>query len=253
MSPVRPLQFFFLWVAIALPFAVADGGDPKSIFQQAHTAYRASDFNQAAFLYEKLLGEGVRQADIHYNLGNAYFKQKKIGAAILEYEKAKKESPRNADIRANLNFVRGLLEYRVEDKRNWYLKAFESALGYFTDKEIGILALAFGALFWASWGFALYFHPGNVWNSKRKMLLVLTILFLSLWFLKGTDAKMGQEAIVLKPQASVRYGPSYKDQIAIKLGEGIKVHVGKKAGDWSRVTLSNSETGWIANEEIGLI
>ncbi len=283
MNPVRPLRFlltyaanrtkkprenadvksqcrsnrvnllFVLVMSVALPYAAAGGGDPKSIFQQANTAYRASDYQQAAFLYEKLIGVGVKDADVHYNLGNAYFKEKKIGPAILEYERAKKKDPRNRDVYANLNYTRGLLEYRVDDKRNWYLKALESALGYFTGKEIGILALFCGVLFWVSWGLALHFHPDAPRDGKQKTLLVLTLLFLSFWILKGSYARTGQEAIVLKPQASVRYGPSYKDQVAVKLGEGMKVHVGKKAGDWSRIILSNGETGWIANEEIGII
>ena len=62
-----------------------------------------------------------------------------------------------------------------------------------------------------------------------------------------------KEAVALKPQSVVRYGPSYKDQVAFKLGEGVKVRMMKRTEDWSRLVLLNGETGWIRNEEIGLI
>ncbi|MEK7243343.1 MAG: tetratricopeptide repeat protein [Thermodesulfobacteriota bacterium] len=62
------------------------------------------------------------EAVFFYNLGNSYFKTKKIGLAILAYERARLLEPRNSDILYNLNYAKGILEYKIEDKRNWYLK-----------------------------------------------------------------------------------------------------------------------------------
>jgi SH3-like domain-containing protein len=62
-----------------------------------------------------------------------------------------------------------------------------------------------------------------------------------------------RDAIVLKPQAAVRYGPSYKDQVAFRLAEGMKVRIKKDAEEWSRVGLANGETGWMNQEEMGEI
>ena len=231
----------------------AQTGDPASIFRQANAAYRGGDYAQAAMLYESLIAQGKKDAAIFYNLGNVYFKQGRIGPAMVQFERAKKLNPRDRDITANLSYVKGLLEYRVEDKRNWYLRALDIAFAAFTEKEVGILSLALGLLFWLSWALSLYFRPETSWGWKRKTLLVLTVVAFSFWSLKEFHDLRVKEAIVSKPQAAVRYGPSYKDQVALRLGEGIKVRVAQQEGDWSRIVLVSGDTGWIPQEEIGMI
>lgn len=83
--------------------------------------------------------------------------------------------------------------------------------------------------------------------------MVLTLGCLSLWMGKGIHDATVQEAIVLKREVAVRYGPSYKDRVAFKLGEGMKVRVKRKGEEWSRVVLLNGETGWMSQEEIAII
>jgi len=245
---------WFLFFALLFPPAVSgETKSPLAVFQEANGAYRGGDYSQAASLYESLAIQGAGNASIYYNLANAYFKQDRLGRAILYYEKAKRLAPRDRDISANLGHARGLLEYRIEDKRNWYAKTGEAILAYFTPLELGIASLGLGLLFWTSWAFSLYFRPASRWGWRRKALLVFTLGSLSLWFLKGIQTLTRQEAIVLKSQAAVRYGPSFKDQVALRLGEGLKVGVRKQAGEWDRIVLTNGETGWIYQEEIGVI
>lgn len=219
--------------------------DAPLVFQKANAAYQGGDYKEAGSLYESLARKGVQDANVYYNLANACFKQERPGLALLNYEKALRLKPRDRDIRANLAYVKGLLEYRIQDSRNWYVKTLDVLLGILTFEEWGTLSLAVGLSFWASWLVA--------WGWKRKALMILTVTLFSLWLFKGIRVHSIEEAIVLKPQASVRYGPSYKDQVAFKLGEGLKVHVKKKAGEWARVVLANGETGWMAQEEIGVI
>ena len=249
------ISFFFL---ASHPVFAGTGAAPASrpaatIFQQANQAYRGGDYPQAASLYEHLITGGKREGNFFYNLGNTYFKQGRLGPAILQFERARKKNPRDRDVLANLNYVKGLLEYRVEDKRNWYLRAFETLLAFVTQKEAGIVSFALSLFFLLSWVVPLYFRPDMNWGWRRKTVLVLAALAFSFWLTKGFHDLSVQEAIVLKPQATVRYGPSYKDQAALRLGEGIKVRVTKKEGEWSRIALTNGDTGWIAQEDLEVI
>ena len=41
----------------------------------ANQNYEAGQFEQAAAGYEAIIEAGVRNSDVYYNLGNAYFKQ----------------------------------------------------------------------------------------------------------------------------------------------------------------------------------
>ena len=245
-----PLLFLFLFLSPPLKGAPPT---PPALFQQANAAYQRGDYPQAISLYESILSQGGRNANLYYNLANAYVKEKRFGPAILYYERAKRIDPWDFDTMANLNYARGLLEYRIEDKRNWYLKTLESLLSLFTEKEIGIVGLVFLFSFLASWAFSLYVRPAEVWGWKRKTLMVLALTSVSLWLLKGIHEGNAKEAVVLKPQATVRYGPSYKDQVAFRLGEGMKVQIRSRSGEWSRVVLTNGETGWMSQEEMEVI
>lgn len=252
MKNPMPLFVFVLLLGTAGP-ALAEPENQAAIFQKANEAYRGGDYPEAARLYESLVTQGARQADIYYNLGNAYFKQKKIGLALLNYERAKRLEPRDRDIRADLAFSRSLLEYRVEDKRNWYLKMGEIFLETFTREEIALAALAFILLFWLSWAVQLFFRPLTSWGRPQRVFFLAAFSFACLWVSKEIYSRTVQEALALQSQAAVRYGPSHKDQIAFRLGEGIKVRLKKRTGEWSQVLLTNGETGWMANEEIGVI
>ena len=232
----------------------AETRTPAMIFQEANAAYRSGDYAKAARLFESLAAkDGRNNGNVFYNLGNACFKQKQVGRAILYYEKARRLHPRDRDLAANLAFVRKLLEYRVEDKRNWYLRGAESLLNFFTHREIGIMSLAGGLLFWLSWAFALYFRPGPHWGWRRKTVLFLAAFSVLLWMAKGVYDATVKEAVTLEPETVVRYGPSPKDQLAFRLGEGIKVRVKRKNDEWGQVALPNGEAGWVSLDEIGLI
>lgn len=244
-------SLFFLFLLLLSGRLHAEGASPQLIFREANSAYRTGNYSKASSLYESLTQkEEGRKAGVFYNLGNAHFKEGHLGLAILNYEKAKRLRPRDPDISANLKYARSLLEYQIEDKRNWYLKVAEALLGSFTEREIGIINLTLGLLFWTAWLVCLYFRPPSVWGWKRKTLLVLMLVSLSLWVLKGVDERQLPEAIVLKAEAPVRYGPSYKDRMAFRLGEGMKVRIHKKEGEWSRVVLVNGETGWMFHEDM---
>ena len=235
------------------PAQAADVEAPLAVFREANAAYRAGDYEKSVSLYENLVAERHGNAAVFYNLGNAHFKKKKVGRAILYYEKAKHLKPRDRDLAANLEYVQSLLEYRVEDKRNWYVKTGEALLRAFTEQEIGIVAFAFGLAFLFSWGFLLHFRPTSTWSWRMKTLLWVAVVFFSFFTAKGLYHGGVREAVVLKTKARVRYGPSNKDQIAFRLGEGIKVRIKKQTEGWSRVVLANGETGWMDQEEIGVV
>ena len=63
-------------------------------------------YASAAELYEQALRSGFVNGQIYYNLGNAYFRQKKVGLAILNYRRAQRLLPRDEDLRQNLVYAK---------------------------------------------------------------------------------------------------------------------------------------------------
>jgi tetratricopeptide (TPR) repeat protein len=241
------LAAFLLMVAgTAMAWDAADNEN----FSKANKAYRESKFDEAARLYGELAEKYPRAAVFQYNLGNALHRLGKQGPSILAYERALFSEPRNPDIRKNLEYVRGLLEYRIEDKRNWYLKAAEEFLDRVTEKEVLILVLGTYALLMAGWAFVLFFRTGAPWGWRRKLLLVFSAVFFMVGVAKNLQTHVIRDAIVVSSEAKARYGPSEQDKVAFRLGEGLKIHVLDRREDWSRIFLVNGEGGWVRNDQI---
>lgn len=234
-----------------LPAARAQ--DMGGKFREANASYRTGDFEKAADLYQALARENPEAAVFFYDLGNAYVKLDRMSDAVLAYEKALRLAPRDRDTRQNLNFARSQLEYRVEDNRNWYLKATSIVLSYLTQREINAVALIALMLFLLS-GIVHFMVRGAVfWSGFRKFLLGMAILAGAVVLVKHIETGMMRDAIVMTKECEVRYGPSRKDQMAFRVGEGIKVVIIDRREDWSRILLTNGESGWIQNSDIAEI
>lgn len=242
------LLILFSTNAFAGSFAAGD----KTLLDQAGNDYRNKKYADAAQVYETLSRKYPEKADLFYNLGASFHRMGKTGVAIWAFEKAKTLAPRNKDIRENLDFLRGALEYKITDKRSWYLKAYANLLEFFTEKEIYSLALIFYFLFLLAWIAARLRHKTS-WGFFRKTLLVFLGLSIILAVSKHIESNMIRGAIVIQKNAEVRYGPSDQDQLAFKLGEGMKVYVVENREDWSRILLVNGESGWVPQSAIRVI
>ena len=60
-------------------------GQEDDWFQQANAAFEADDFDKAIGLYQQISGLGYESAELEHNLGNAYFRKKEVGEAILVF------------------------------------------------------------------------------------------------------------------------------------------------------------------------
>ncbi len=240
----------FLAAVLFAPSVFAMNAQDADLFQKANQAYRKGDFKNAGDSYELLAGKYPDESVFFYNLGNSLQRQGKIGPTLVAYEQALALDPRNQDIRANLKYTRGLVQYRVEDKRNWYLKAAQEALDYFTEREVVSVVLLTYFLLATSWAFVLFFKNGAEWGFKRRILLLISAVFFLIGLGKNIETHFIRDAIVTANEAAVRYGPSEADKVAFRVGEGIKVYVVDKREEWSRVLMCNGGSGWIPNTQI---
>ncbi|MDD5226928.1 MAG: tetratricopeptide repeat protein [Candidatus Omnitrophica bacterium] len=241
---------WFLLIALWLAPAVCSGAEIAKIFQEANTSYRTGDYAKAAELYESLIEQEPRVATFYYDLANTYVRLGKLSRAILNYEKTLRLDPRNGDARVNLRYTRGLLEYRVEDTRNWYLRAAGTVLQYITEREINFVVLVIECIFLL--GAIAFFIMGRglFWNGWQKFVFILLVLAGFVALGKQIQSNMIPDAIVMQKECEARYGPSEHDQVAFKMGEGIKVFVMDRREDWSRILLTNGESGWVKDSDI---
>ena len=246
------VSLFFLICAIGSFSQISEAEDLKALFVKANEAYRNQDYEHALTDYGQL-SEQTHAPEIYYNLGNVAFKMKKIGLAILSYERARKLDPRNSDIVKNLKQAKELVEYRVEDKRGWYVQQLSEFLKYFKWKEC-LIALLLNYFFLLVVWFVELFSKGKVSFARVKSIVtsVFIILIISA-SAKFYQTNITKEGVVVKGKVDVRYGPSPNDKLAFNLTEGISFRVEDELDNWYRISLVNGESGWVARDGIEII
>src|SRR4051812_16202189 len=76
--------------------------EPGAQFAKASQEYAGGDFKAAIADYEELVRSGQDTPNVFYNLGNAFFREKDFGRAILNYERALALDPQHPEAQANL-------------------------------------------------------------------------------------------------------------------------------------------------------
>jgi len=231
--------------------SVLAGGQQEQ-FQEANTLYREGQFDGAIRKY-KIILESVSSADVYYNAGNAAFKLNRLGSAILNYERAKRLTPRDGDVRANLKYAQSLLEYRVEDKRNWYWRQIESGLSFIRIDEMFTVIGILYAIVMACAVISFVRKKKFVIGGFTGMLLALGILTSILAGLKYHHTYIQRDAIVTENRVKVRFGPSEDERLAFRLVEGIHVAVVDEIDNWYRIALSNGESGWVPSSGLSMV
>ncbi len=224
---------------------------PTLEWDEAGKMYQEKDYEGAIEMYEKMLSKKSRDPDIYYNLGDAYYKSKKLGLAILNYQKALRLDPRSKDIRANLKLADSQVPLQIEDSTPVVIKWFIKQSRYFRKGEVINLALIFyiGVLFFT----ILRFFKQRRWIYRgRRLFLTLLIASLVLLGFKLYDLRY-KDAIVLTSKTEVRYGPSNHEKAAFHLAEGVAVKAVDQSGDWYRIDLPSGETGWVKKTNLGFI
>lgn len=246
----RFLGILFLFLCFEIQTVALAAADEAPSFAEANTNYRIGDFAKAQQGYEALIQQDPQVAEFYYNLGNTYVRLEKMSQAILNYEKALRLDPRNDDIRHNLNYARSRLEYRVEDTRNWYLRLTEEILKYLTEKEINGTFLVILCIFLLGGILSFLSGRGIFWHPWQQFVFIVLLCIGLVAFGKQIQSNVLRDAIVMQKECEARYGPSEHDQVAFRMGEGLKVFVMDRREDWSRVLLTNGESGWVKDEAI---
>src|SRR6476659_6488978 len=79
---------------------------PDAEFAKANQEYAQGHFKEAIAGYEALVHGGQWNANLFYDLGNAYFRTRDFGRAILNYERALALDQHNPEATANLQIAR---------------------------------------------------------------------------------------------------------------------------------------------------
>jgi tetratricopeptide (TPR) repeat protein len=243
------LVIFFIFNHVA--FAQA----PEEIYRKANLSYENEDYEKAISLYEMLLKMDRFSPDVFYNLGNSYFKLKKIGKAVLNYERALRLAPRDRDIKLNLKLARSMVVDKIEspdrgfilslllhpyDRMNINELSVASSFFYIT-----IIALLLCALFFAEKRKTIFYIAG----IAGFFLIVFTIFLVS----KIHNEQFEKEGVVISEKVDVRSGPKEDYLLQFSLHEGTQVQIVEERQDWFEIELSKDLKGWLPKDSVELL
>src|SRR6059058_6491953 len=114
----RSVRVVFLTASLAVFLAMSLFAQSDAEFMRANQAYAQGHFKEAIDGYEALVRSGRWNANLFYDLGNAYFRTSDFGRAILNYERALALERHHPEATANLQIVRDEA-HALEMQQSW--------------------------------------------------------------------------------------------------------------------------------------
>jgi Tetratricopeptide repeat/Bacterial SH3 domain len=231
---------------LLLAVTAAGAQEINAAFDAANRLYEQGKYPEAAAAYEKLVHAGKVSAAVFYNMGNAWFKARQIGRAILAYRRAEALAPRDPDVRANLQFARNQVQGPA-----WTPTRMDSALRRLTLNEWTLLTAVPAWLLLLAIA-AGQFRPGlkPLLRSLGSVLGVLTVAFLTLAILDWHVTKQSAAAVVIAPEAVVRRGPFEESPAAFTVHDGAELQISDRKDDWLEVTAGPRRAGWVRRQAV---
>lgn len=228
-----------------------------SLWARANAAYSIADYRRAAALYTAILNRGVHSGKLYYNLGNSWFKQGRMGKAILNYNRALLLDPTDEDTQYNLAMANARIVDKIDAVPEFFLKSWLRDLGTSLSTDAwAILGLVFLGVTFAAvilWLLSntLVLRKLGFYGGMVGLVLCLGCTFYS-HFQRGRLLH-GGEAIVMNLVAPVKSSPGAGSKDIFVLHEGTKVRVLGQLDGWSEILLTDGNKGWISQAALEAI
>lgn len=256
-----------IWFVAVCPFMAFSESEMSEIVMSADSAYAAEDYQQAIAGYEHALSQGVSSSELYYNLGNAFYREGRLGKSVISYERSLKLDPSNDDARVNLQFVKSKLVDRQQQDNNMVSIFFQSIRDSFTSNTWAWISITLFALFIGL--LAAYFFTTPVLIRKIGFFgsfaaLALSVFAIAMAIDNASLATSRNDGVVISPSVMLGTAPrtpkDRNEEVAL-LHEGTKIEIidslvtrtDSLQTKWYKVKLPSSHQGWTSAKGIELI
>ncbi|HEY8835010.1 MAG TPA: tetratricopeptide repeat protein [Chthoniobacterales bacterium] len=210
-------------------------------FAKANQAYNEAHFQEAAEGYEALVQSGHWNANLFYDLGNAYYRLGNFGKAVLNYERALALDPRQPEADANLRLARD--EARALELRKDWIERYASMA---TVKQYSIAA-AVGL--WLAVFVTAHLVLSHRRSAGRIALIVIGVLVCGASAFAISTLESGTRgnalAVVTAKETEARLATADNAKSILLLPAGSEIKILSERGDWIYAALPNDQRGWI--------
>lgn len=243
--------------AAEAPEQPAAGATPEQLWDEAGTAYINGNYHSAVETYEELVSRGLSSAKLFYNLGNAYFKEGRIGKAVLYYRRALRLAPGSDDIRYNLSVTEARTKDNIEQIPEFFLTEWMRTVRRtmsctaWSVLSLAALALALGLFLVFLLAQRLTLRKAGFYGT----LLAALLFAVATWFAAGERRQMldRSEAVVMSSSVAVKSSPDKSATDLFVLHEGTVVRVTDRLDGWSEITIADGKKGWLESRAIEII
>ena len=214
---------------------------PSAEFAKANQEFAQGHFKEAIAGYEALVRANQWNANLFYDLGNAYFRTRDFGRAILNYERALALDQHHPEATANLQIARDesrALELQPT-KLERYLQ-FASINQYTIAAAVALWLGIFGIV-------ALFFARRRSAAMMSLSILCLLLCAAAVWAIYTLDNGSNGRALAIVTgtdvQARLATADTANSVLALPAGSEIKIL--STRGDWMYAALPNDLRGWI--------
>lgn len=238
-------------------FTASGKGVPDAKWDEANTAYINAEYDKAIALYDSIAAEGYVGAKLYYNLGNAYYKEGRLGKAILNYNRALRYDPSDSDTRHNLNVANARIKDKIEAVPEFFFKSWVRKWKRSLNSNIwAVVSLATLALTLSC--ILLYLLSRRMVLRKTGFYgaiaaLLLTVIAFSFSANQKRRMLKSTEAVVMSSAASVKSSPDNSSKDIFIVHEGTKVRIHSSLNQWIEITIADGKKGWMHESSIEVI
>lgn len=222
--------------------------------ENADAEYKRGNYQQAIKDYTELLKQGVN-ADLYYNLGNAYYRTDNVTQAILAYERALMLSPGDDDIRFNLQFATSkTIDKITPESKMFFVTWYQSLVNFTSVDNWAVMAIASIVLVLLL--VLMFLFGPNVMLRKIGfyggcLFFVLFVFCNFFAYQQKYNLQNRTAAIVIAPSVTVKKTPANGSSDVFVIHEGAKVDITDKGlKDWRGIRLADGREGWLQTRQI---
>jgi tetratricopeptide (TPR) repeat protein len=210
-------------------------------FAKANEEFAQGNFKEAINNYEVVVRAGHWNANLFYDLGNAYFRTHDFGRAILNYQRALALDNHHPEATANLQIAR-------DESRALELQPTKMER-YLQFARVNQYTIAAAVAFWLGiFGIvALIFARRRSAALISLSILCLLVCAMAVWAIHTLDN--GSEgrglAIVTGNDVQARLATADTANSVLALPPGSEIKILSTRGDWMYAALPNDLRGWI--------
>jgi tetratricopeptide (TPR) repeat protein len=211
------------------------------------TAESPEDYMRSASLYEEIRRQGVVNAAVLYNQGNAYMRAGERGRAIACYRQALRFHPRDPFLQANLQYALGTYAPPAQHSILDYVLFWQDWISYPGKFQFAAGCASVAFLF----GLTSLFARRRLLRRVAWAALAVTLIFVFSALYDWHRFEHTEHGVVIGDEVVARKGDgeSYQPAFTSPLSEGNEFRVLERRRDWIHIRLPAGD-GWVRNDAV---